>query len=70
MAKLKKHTGWFVLGGAVFMLAGLMGGEVAELDSWAAVSNPAFFGKMIAHLGAVGAAWLAGKLMPQFGADA
>jgi hypothetical protein len=67
MTMFQKHAGWFVLAGAVFMMLTLMSVEVAALDSWALASAPAFVGRMLGHVGTVGAAWLAGKLMPQFG---
>lgn len=64
-----KHTRWFVLGLAVFMLGGLLGIEIAALPSWSAAFSPLFVGKTIAHLAAVGTAWASGKLAPQPGAD-
>lgn len=65
---LQKHAGWLVLAAAVFMMLTLMSVEVAALDTWAKASAPAFVGRMLGHVGTVGAAWLAGKLMPQFDA--
>lgn len=63
----QKHTGWVVLAGAIFMLLTSMSGDVAELENWGGMMNPAFVGRMLLHIGSVGGAWFAGKLMPQMG---
>jgi hypothetical protein len=58
-----------VFGLAIFMLGTLISVEIAGLQEWGAVTTPLFVGKMIGAIGAVGTAWLSGKLAPQPGAE-
>lgn len=58
------------LGGSMAIIAafgmtfGLLGGEIGGLTSWAQASAPAFVGKVLVHIGAVVAAYVAGQMLP------
>ena len=46
---------------------GLIGNEVAALQSWTPVLEPAFIGKTLIHLGTVVGAYVGGRLIPTGG---
>lgn len=45
-------------------MAALMSNDVGNLESWNAAFQPAFMGNMLAHAGAVIAAFVGGKMIP------
>lgn len=58
------HMGWMIGLGALGMMFGLMGTEVAELQSWSEALTPGFIGNMLLHASVVIAAFVGGKLIP------
>lgn len=58
------HMGWMIGLGALGMMFGLMGNEVAELQSWNEALTPGFVGNMLLHASVVIAAFIGGKLIP------
>ena len=61
------NAGWLILIAAFGMMATLIGTEIAGLPDWEPVYTPSFVGKTAIHLGAVIAAFVGGKLLPQAG---
>lgn len=61
----QEHAGAILVLAAAGMLATLLSVEIANLPNWHAVLAPAFVGKALAHVGAVLAAAVGGKLLPQ-----
>ncbi len=59
--------GWIIFLGAIGMMLGLMSGDVRELESWSDMKSPLFISDMLAHIGVVIGAFLAGKIMPARG---
>ena len=60
----QSHMGWMVGIGALGMMFGLIGQEVAELPSWADALSPSFVGDMFLHASVVIAAFVGGRLIP------
>ena len=56
--------GWFLFIAAMGMMFTLGSVEVASLHSWNEATTPIFFGKFLAHIGTVIAAFIGGKLIP------
>jgi hypothetical protein len=59
-----KQPGYLVLIAAISMMAGLLAVDVSQLPTFADAMTPIFVGKLLAHFGAVGTAFLGGKLLP------
>lgn len=60
----RQSTGIAVLLAAVGMLAGLLGMEIKDLESWVFLTTPAFVGKLFIHVAAVIAAFVGGQVLP------
>lgn len=58
------HMGWMVGIGALGMMFGMIGQEVAALPSWGDAATPSFVGDMFLHASAVIAAFVGGRLIP------
>lgn len=60
------QTKWYaLLVAALGMTAGLMGAEIAALESWEPILTPAFVGRSLMSLATVIGAFVAGKKLPQ-----
>ena len=60
----RSTVGVVTLMAAAGMMAGLLGSEVKDLDSWVFVTTPSFVGKTLIHLASVIGAYIAGQLVP------
>lgn len=60
----QNQKGWIVFVAALGMMLGLLSPEIAALPNWGATAEPLFVAKVLGHLGAVIAAFVAGRLMP------
>lgn len=61
----KTTTGWIIGVAALGAMLTLMSADIMNLDTWAAAKTPAFIGEALAHVGAVIAAFIGGKLIEQ-----
>ena len=61
------RTGWIIFIAAVGAMLGLVSHDIAELETWSQATTPLFVSSMLAHLGAVIAAFVGGKLIPTNG---
>ncbi len=59
-------TGWTLFILALGMICTLLSGDVKQLHSWGDMFYPSFIGGMLAHVGAVVAAFLGGKAIPTY----
>ena len=59
-----KTTGWIVAIAAFGMMCTLVSGDVAQLKTLNDVWSPLFISNILAHLGAVIAAFIGGNLIP------
>lgn len=59
------QAGWILALAAVGMLAGLLGVELTELQSWDDIWTVDFIGKVCIHVASVISAFVGGKLLPQ-----
>ena len=57
-------TGWVVGAAALGLMFTLLAGDISQLKTWADATYPSFIAGVIAHLGAVIAAFVGGKLIP------
>ena len=60
----RSTIGVITLLSAAGMMAGLLGSEVKDLDSWVFLTTPSFVGKTLVHLASVVGAYIAGQLVP------
>lgn len=60
-----RTTGWLLLVGALGMMAGMVAVDVTALTAWNEALRPAFVGAAMGHFGAVIAAFLGGKIIPE-----
>lgn len=60
----RSAVGVVTLIAAAGMMAGLLGAEIKDLDSWVFVTTPSFVGKAFIHLASVIGAFIAGQLVP------
>lgn len=49
---------------AVGMMAGMIGAEIKDLESWVFIQTPEFVGKALMHIASVIGAFVAGQLVP------
>jgi hypothetical protein len=60
--------------GSAFLIAAVawaatqVGAELGAADTWSALAQPKFAGKMLEHIGAMGLAWVSGQQFPSVGA--
>lgn len=59
-----KRKGWLIFIAAMGMMFTLISSDIAALNSWNDVTAPGFVASTLAHLGAVIAAFIGGKLIP------
>lgn len=57
-------AGWILIVAGVGLMCGLMAVDVSQLASWGQATTPTFIGGAMAHLSAVIAAAVGGKLLP------
>ena len=57
-------TGWVIFLAAFGVMAGLIGNEISQFQSWAPALTPPFIGKSLIHIGTVIGAFVGGKLIP------
>jgi hypothetical protein len=60
----QSSKGWWLFVGAVGLMLSMMAADVKSLESWQKAFEPDFVGQMFAHIGAVIAAFMGGKLIP------
>lgn len=60
-----KATGYLVFVAALGTLAGLVAIDISKLENWNYMTTPQFVGNFLAHLAAVIAAFVGGKLLPE-----
>lgn len=58
------QPGFLVFIAALGMMAGLLSVDISQLPTFGAMWTPIFVGKSLAHVGAVIAAFIGGKLLP------
>jgi len=58
------RSGWLLFAAALGMMLSLMSANITELQAWDEMSEPSFIGNAAAHLGAVIAAFVGGKMIP------
>ncbi len=66
---MQRAAGWVILIAALGMMAGLLSPEVTALHEWGEAIGPGFVGKALGHFAVVVAAFIGGKLLPQFGSE-
>jgi hypothetical protein len=57
-------TGWVLFIAAIGVMSTLIAGDLKGLQTWSQATTPAFLSLMLAHLGTVITAFIAGKLIP------
>lgn len=61
----KTTTGYTLFIAALGMMCGLLADDVQRLEQWAYMTTPQFVGNVLAHIAAVIAAFVAGKIIPE-----
>jgi hypothetical protein len=61
----KKTYGWVIFIAAVGMMASMVAVDISALMGWGEAVKPVFVGTVIGHLGAVIAAFVGGKIIPE-----
>lgn len=59
-----KRTGWIIFIAALGMMCSLLAIDISNMKSWLETTTPEFVGSVMAHIGAVIAAFIGGKLIP------
>lgn len=57
-------AGWILFATALGSMLGLVGVDIAALESWAQMTTPVFVGTTLAKVGSIIVAFLGGKIMP------
>lgn len=56
--------GWLFFIAAMGMMLSLISIDIADIETWNEIFQPGFISRMFAHIGAVIAAFIGGKLIP------
>lgn len=64
VTRARTLTGRMAITGALAMLAAALGQEIKDLMTFGQMATPSFLGSTLMHIGAVGAAYLAGQAFP------
>lgn len=62
----KTATGYTVFIAALGMMCGLLAADIQNLEQWAYMTTPKFVGSVFTHLAAVIAAFIGGRIVPEY----